>query len=83
MYEVVGWLGAVMVLVAYGLVTRSGTSMPYHVLNAAGAGGLLVNAVHHRAFPATAVNVVWAVIALWGMALSVRRHGASRDTASG
>jgi hypothetical protein len=74
LYEVVGWLGAVTVLIAYWLVTRYGTSMLYHVLNAAGAVGLLVNALHHRALPSTAVNLVWAGIALWGMALTGQRR---------
>ena len=63
-YEVVGWAGAALVLGAYWLVTRAGTSVRYHVLNLVGSAGLLANAVHHRAFPSTTVNVVWAVIAV-------------------
>jgi hypothetical protein len=51
LFEVVGWAGALLVLFAYWLVTRFGTSIPYHVLNLVGAAGLLVNALHHRAFP--------------------------------
>jgi hypothetical protein len=74
-YEVVGWVGAFMVLAAYWLVTRSGTSVPYHLLNLAGACGLLVNAVHHRAFPSTTVNAVWILIALWGIRIASRRRG--------
>lgn len=77
-YEVAGWIGAVTVLTAYWLVTRSGTSVLYHALNAIGAGGLLVNALHHRAFPSTSVNVVWIAIALWGIGVSSRNRGAMR-----
>jgi hypothetical protein len=66
-YEVVAWIGAVLVLVAYWDVTSHGTSMHYHVMNLGGAIGLLANALHHRALPSSAVNVVWAFIALWGM----------------
>jgi hypothetical protein len=76
-YEVVGWLGAVTVVGAYALVTRAGTSVLYHVLNIVGAAGLLVNALHHRAFPSTAVNVVWIVIAIWGISTMARRRPAS------
>ena len=76
-YEVVGWAGAVMVLGAYALVTRTGRSLTYHLLNILGAGGLLVNALHHHAFPSTAVNVVWIVIATWGITVTARRHSAA------
>ncbi len=74
-YELVGWIGAVTVLTAYWLVTRSGTSVLYHVLNIVGAGGLLANALYHGAFPSTAVNLVWIAIALWGIGVSSRPRG--------
>jgi len=73
LFEVVGWAGAVMVLTAYWLVTRFGTSALYHVLNLTGAAGLLVNALHHGALPSTAVNVVWIAIAIWGLTITRRR----------
>jgi hypothetical protein len=82
-YEIAGWIGAVTVLVAYGLVTRSGTSILYHVLNVLGAGGLLVNALYHGAFPSTAVNLVWIGIALWGVLVSARRRGPVAHSPSG
>jgi hypothetical protein len=66
-YEVAGWIGAALVVGAYAMVTRLGTSVVYHVVNLLGAAGLLVNALHHRALPSTAVNVVWGAIAVWGM----------------
>jgi len=74
LYEVVGWAGAVMVLAAYWLVTRCGTSVPYHVLNLTGALGLLVNALHHGALPSTGVDVVWIAIACWGLTTTRRRR---------
>lgn len=82
-YELVGWVGAVTVLAAYWLVTRSGTSVLYHSLNVIGAGGLLANALHHGAFPSTAVNLVWIAIALWGIAVSSRQRGAVAGEAGG
>jgi hypothetical protein len=80
-YELVGWIGAVTVLTAYWLVTRSGTSVLYHALNILGAGGLLANALYHGAFPSTAVNVVWIAIALWGIGVSSRPRGTVVDGA--
>jgi hypothetical protein len=78
LFEVVGWVGAVLVLFAYWLVTKFGTSAPYHVLNLVGAAGLLVNALHHGAFPSTSVNVVWMAIAVWGLAVTSRRRTPGR-----
>jgi formate hydrogenlyase subunit 3/multisubunit Na+/H+ antiporter MnhD subunit len=74
LFEVVGWVGAVLVLIAYWLVTKFGTSLRYHVLNLLGAAGLLVNALHHGALPSTTVNLVWAAIAVWGVAVMTRRR---------
>ena len=81
--EVAGWIGACVVLAAYWLVTRAGPSVLYHVLNVLGAGGLLVNAVYHHAFPSTTVNLVWIGIALWGITVSARRGGAVAHGTSG
>ena len=73
-YEIVGWLGAASVLVAYVLVARRGTSVTYHLLNIAGGVGLLANALHHRALPSTAVNVLWIGIALWALGVTTRQR---------
>lgn len=78
LYEAAGWFGAACVLLAYAIVTRFGTSRSYHVLNLLGAAGLLVNALHHRAFPSTFVNVVWAMIAVWGFRLSAKKTAKAR-----
>jgi hypothetical protein len=74
-YEVAGWLGAAVVVGAYGIVTRWGTSLLYHVLNVVGAAGLLVNALHHSALPSSAVNVVWMMIGVWGIVRMGTRAG--------
>jgi hypothetical protein len=74
LFEVVGWVGAVLVLFAYWLVTKFGTSPLYHALNLVGAAGLLVNALYHGALPSTTVNLVWAAIAVWGLAVMTRRR---------
>ncbi len=66
-YEIAGWIGAAVVLLAYWLVTKHGTSMLYHTMNVVGAAGLLANALYHFALPSSFVNVVWILIAIWGM----------------
>ena len=71
-YEIVGWLGALLVVTAYAIVTKRGTSVWYHLMNLAGAAGLFVNALHHGALPSTGLNVVWGAIAIWGITTMAR-----------
>jgi hypothetical protein len=80
-FELVGWAGAVLVLIAYAMVTRYGTSAPYHALNLLGAAGLLANSMHHGALPPTALNALWSVIAVWGIgAASKSRKSAVKSS---
>lgn len=74
MYEIAGWAGAAFVLIGYGLVTRYGTSLLYHALNFAGAGGLLANSLHHNALPPTALNGLWCLVAVWGIVVTRNRR---------
>ena len=69
-FEAAGWVGAILVLLAYAMVTRRGTSLTYHVINLVGAAGLVINAVHHHAFPSVGLNTVWIGIAIVGMTQS-------------
>jgi hypothetical protein len=78
--EVIGWTGAVLATVAYGLVTTnrvSSAALAFHVLNLAAAAGLAVNAAYHGALPGVALNVIWGLIALRGLVLvrAKRRRG--------
>ena len=71
--ELVGWVGAALVLVAYGLLSAhrmSSRSMSYQLLNIAGSIGLVINSAWNGAIPSAAVNVIWLAIgahALWKM----------------
>jgi hypothetical protein len=77
--EVIGWLGAVLVLSAYGLLSAhrlSSRSVAYQVLNIAGSVGLVINTGWNGAIPSAAVNVIWLGIgahALW------RNAGAAKE----
>ena len=64
--DVIGWIGAALVLSAYFLVSTkrlNGDSGPFQWLNLAGGIGLLVNTLYYRAYPSSLVNVVWILIA--------------------
>ena len=70
----VGWVGAVLILVAYGLLSAGrvdGQSPLYQWMNVLGAAGFVVNGWWHRALPSTGLNIVWMLvggIALWRIA---------------
>ena len=80
--EVVGWAGAVLILLAYLLLSAgklTGQSIVYQAMNVVGAAGFTVNGWWHGAIPSAALNVIWMLIgaiALWRI-LSRRR--ASQD----
>ena len=69
--EIVGWSGAALVLLAYGLLSAhklSSRAVSYHVLNIAGSIGLALNTYWNGALPSAAVNLIWMSIgahALW------------------
>ena len=74
--ELVGWAGALLVLVAYGLVSAgrvSSRSWSYQALNIAGAIGLVVNSAWNGAIPSAVVNIIWIGIGVY--ALTARRVG--------
>jgi len=65
--DVLGWLGALILIAAYGVVSygwASGRSRVYQALNVLGSALLVVNTAWHRAWPSSAVNILWAVIGI-------------------
>lgn len=65
--EVIGWICATIILVAYGLLSAgklSGKSVAYQVMNAVGAAGFVLNSGYNGALPSAALNVIWVGIAL-------------------
>jgi cell shape-determining protein MreD len=64
--EVAGWIGAVLILLAYLLVTMgrlTGKSAAFQWMNLVGAAGFTINGWWHRAIPSAALNVIWMLIA--------------------
>lgn len=69
--EIAGWIGAVLVLLAYVLVSTGrleGRSIAFQVLNLIGALGFIANTAWHGAIPSMALNIVWSAIALYTLA---------------
>lgn len=63
--EAVGWAGAVLILLAYLLLSAeklSGQSLLYQGMNIVGAAGFVVNGWWHRAIPSAALNILWLLI---------------------
>lgn len=65
--ETVGWLGAALILLAYGLLSSGrldGRSHLYQWMNVAGSVGFIINSGYNGAIPSVALNVVWMIIGL-------------------
>lgn len=76
--EVVGWIGAVLVLGAYGLLTMGklrSMSWSYQLMNLFGSTGLAVNGFWNGAFPSVGLNLIWmgiGIFALTKLTMSLR-----------
>jgi hypothetical protein len=78
--EIVGWGGALAVLLAYALVSSeriSARSRSYQLLNVGGAVGLVINSSWNGAIPSAVVNLIWIGIGVYALAT----HGAVRSDA--
>ena len=64
--DAVGWTGAALVLLAYGLLSirwMDGNSFSYQALNVTGAVLLVINSYYLGAYPSVGVNAAWVGIA--------------------
>jgi len=74
---VVGWAGAVLILLAYLLLSAgrfSGTSLAYQAMNVVGAAGFVVNGWWHGAMPSATLNVLWLMIGLFASIRIMKRR---------
>lgn len=65
--DVIGWIGSVEVILAYGLNSYhkiNSSSLLFQVLNLTGGAFLIVNTVYYGAFPSAFINVIWVMIAI-------------------
>jgi hypothetical protein len=64
--EVIGWIGSIEVLLAYGLNSYQklkSDSMIFYVLNLTGGLALILYTVYKAAYASAFINVVWVIIA--------------------
>lgn len=77
--DLVGWLGAALVLASYALVSLGRIEARTNLnqaMNVAGAAGLAWNGYVHDTWPILTLDAIWAligVIAIIGIARSRRR----------
>lgn len=86
--DAIGWIGTVLVLAAYYLVSTSKlkpASGLYNWMNLSGAIIIGINVAYNHAWPAVGLNFVWGLIAINGLAksYSARFRRTSKDKAGG
>ena len=78
--EVVGWGGAVLILLAYLLLSAgrlTGQSLLYQGMNVVGAAGFVINGWWHGAMPSAALNVLWLLIGAVASWRILKKRGSS------
>ena len=68
--EVAGWIAAVLILTAYGLLSAgklTGKSVSYQLMNIVGAIGFVINTGYNGAIPSAVLNVIWVAIGVWAL----------------
>ena len=78
--EVVGWAGAVLILLAYLLLSAgrlTGQSLTYQAMNVLGAAGFVINGWWHRALPSAVLNILWLGIGVFASWRILKRRGSS------
>jgi hypothetical protein len=76
--ETVGWAGALLILLAYALLSLgrvTGQSALYQGMNVVGAAGFIVNGWWHGAIPSASLNVVWMLIGGFALLRIRNRRG--------
>jgi hypothetical protein len=75
-FEIVGWFGAVAVLVAY-LSVSMGWLRPtrrFQIANLVGSCAFIVNGAFHGAWPSVVTNIAWGLISVIALVRMPRNH---------
>ncbi|MEQ9287319.1 MAG: hypothetical protein RIG77_10450 [Cyclobacteriaceae bacterium] len=65
--DIIGWIGSILLIAAYLLISQDrikSQSYTYQLLNVVGSVLLIVNTIYYRAYPSSALNVIWVVIGI-------------------
>lgn len=74
--ESIGWIGAILILLAYWLLTHKVThshSYLYQGLNLVGGLTLVFEAWAKNSYPVILLNVVWVMVAIYGLLWAHKR----------
>jgi len=80
--NVLGWVGAFLILLAYALVSfkkLKADSETYQWLNITASVLLLINTIYYGAYPSSFVNAAWTIIAIFAILTIKRRYGKDTD----
>ena len=78
--EMAGWTGAILILLAYLLLSAgklTGQSLVYQGMNVIGAAGFVINGWWHGAIPSASLNVLWLLIGAIASWRILKRRGSS------
>ena len=68
--EILGWLGAVLLLYAYFLIQTHKVkhdNTNYILLNIFGALCLMLNTLYHRVYPSVVTNGLWSILGCYAL----------------
>lgn len=67
--EVIGWIGTIALLLAYGLLSGGylDASYAYQSMNILGAVGLCIVALYKRTWQVVVVEIFWISIGVYGL----------------
>ncbi len=83
---IVGWMGALTLLTAYGLLTKGrfdGTSATYLAMNLVGAICLGISTAAAHAWPSSVTNVVWLALGIGPLVQALRERWADPQSRAG
>jgi len=69
-FDITGWFGALLFLIAYLLLiikVWSASSLIFHLFNLFGGLLLFFSAMYDNSYPAAFINIAWAFIAAYGI----------------
>lgn len=73
--DILGWIGTITYLIAYGLVSAKkveGDSWVYQGLNFFAGILLIINTLYLRAYPSAGLNIAWVGIAVFTLGRKIR-----------
>ena len=79
--EVVGWIGATLILAGYGLLTAgrlTAKSPAYQWMNVVGALGFIANSAWNGAWPSAVLNIIWVGIGVVALINIFAKRGRAR-----